>query len=155
MKNRIENLTDLRAEILFLTVKRSQQESALSDEVEKIKRKLEAPKHFIQKVLNLITGDNAPKNAKLQNPEEHQDWITSAFRVGIPVLLNKVLFRQSGFIIKTLVALLSQKAAVNVNKDILTEWTQKATHWIKNFKSKRRRPAVVTDYGIPPDSETY
>jgi hypothetical protein len=85
------------------------------------------------------------------------DWVTGVLRVAMPFALNSLVFKRSGFIIKTLITLASQKAAGNFNKDTFTNLADKVTSIVKNFKlpTKKNRPIVHRDYGIPPDSETY
>jgi hypothetical protein len=72
----------------------------------------------------------------------------------LPLLLNGVFFKKSGFITKTLITFLSQKAAKQVNSDKVSGILDKFTSMFKG-NGKPQKVAGVRDYGIPPDSETY
>ncbi len=153
MKTRIENLDDLRSEISRLRLQRIEYENDLYQISEKIKTKFHIPVMIYNKVgdffSSLFGADDDPRK------KEDTDWVTNIFRAGLPVFLNKYFFPKSGFIIKSLVAMVSQKAAKNVNKDSIAELIDKVTDWIKTPKPKTRKEPVLADYGIPPDSETY
>ena len=47
----------------------------------------------------------------------NQDFVSILSRFLIPLTLNKTIFRNSGFLIKTLVGLVSQKASGYINED--------------------------------------
>ncbi|HQS53108.1 MAG TPA: hypothetical protein PLN99_14540, partial [Daejeonella sp.] len=84
-----------------------------------------------------------------------QDWVTSIFRIGLPVVMNKFIFPRSGFLLKSVVELLSQNTAKTVNKDVVSDLINKFSEWIKSTKRKKKQEQGMEDYGIPPDSETY
>jgi len=150
MKSKIENIDDLRSEILRLKLQRFHHEAAIEQEINKIKDKFRIPTILLNKV-NTWFGDSTRGVDKTNH-----DWVTNALRIGLPVALNKLFFGKSGFIIKSLVTLFSQKAATSVNKDTLTHWIDNASHWIRGAaKSRREKSKLSHDYGIPPDSETY
>lgn len=150
MKSKIENIDDLRSEILRLKLQRFHHEAVIEQDINKIKDKFRVPTILLNKV-NAWFGDNAKGVDK-----SNSDWVTNTLRIGLPLALNKMVFGKSGFIIKSLVALLSQKAAASVNKDSLTNWIDTASNWIRGAaKSRRTKSRHPHDYGIPPDSETY
>ncbi|WP_199117206.1 hypothetical protein [Pedobacter sp. ASV28] len=70
----------------------------------------------------------------------------------LPFILNKTLFRGSGFLTKGIAALVSSKMGKSLDAENLTG----IFHHIKSFfaPSKKNKDKFV-DYGIPPDSETY
>lgn len=150
MKSKIENIDDLRSEILRLKLQRFQHEAVIENEINEIKNKFRLPSILLHKVNSFFGGDDHGVD------KTGHDWVTNALRIGLPVALNKLVFGKSGFIIKSLVALVSQKAATSVNKDTFSSWIDTASGWIrgagKSTKTKSRHPH---DYGIPPDSETY
>ena len=150
MKSKIENINDLRSEILRLKLQRFHHEAVIEQDIEKIKDKFRIPSLLLHKV-NAFFGTHAQGTDNTSS-----DWVTNALRIGLPVALNKMFFGKSGFIIKSLVALVSQKAATSVNKDILSNWVDTASSWIRGVtKSRRPKSRNAHDYGIPPDSETY
>lgn len=70
----------------------------------------------------------------------------------LPMLLNKTVFRGSGFITKSIAALVSGKVGKSLDADSLTGMF----NTVKSlFSKKKKRDATFVDYGIPPDSETY
>ncbi|MDB5121425.1 MAG: hypothetical protein JWN56_2643 [Sphingobacteriales bacterium] len=157
MKSRINNIDDLRSEILRLKLERFQQEAVLEQDVKRIIDKFKAPFRLINKVTAFFgkgKGTDHDGHASHEN-EHHPDWLTNVLRVGLPVVLNKLVFRNSGFIMKSLVTILSQKAAKNVNKDSVSGLIDKGADFIRNFKNKKALKRLHADYGIPPDSETY
>lgn len=154
MKNRISNIDDLRSEILRLKLDRFQQEAVIEQDVKEIVDKIKAPFRLLSTVNAWFGKGQGTNDVTQQDQEGHSDWITNALRLGLPVLLNKVIFRNSGFIMKSLITLVSHKATKNVNKDVLAGVIDKGAEWIRNFKSKKSTKKYA-DYGIPPDSETF
>ena len=116
MKSKIENIDDLRSEILRLKLQRFHHEAVIEKDISDIKEKFRIPSLLLHKV-NAFFGTHAERTDKIGS-----DWVTNALRIGLPVALNKMFFGRSGFIIKSLVAMVSQKAATSVNKDTLSSW---------------------------------
>jgi len=154
MRAKIETIDDLRTEIIRRKAQRLELENDLLQVSEKIKTKLRIPVMIYNKAGDFL---NSFFGLERDNPagKENRDWVTNIFRVGLPVFLNKYFFPKSGLLIKSVVAMVSQKAAKNVNKDSITDIIDKLTVWIKSRKSKERKDPLMADYGIPPDSETY
>ncbi|MDP3467186.1 MAG: hypothetical protein Q8S11_02555 [Daejeonella sp.] len=153
MRTKIHNSDDLRMEILRLRVVRSAIEAELKVETNKFTSKFRVPLMLLGKVNNWVSpifrsGRNEPGSI-------NQDWVTSIFKVGLPVVMNKFLFPRSGFLLKSVVELLSQNTAKTVNKDVVTDLINKVSDWIKSTKRKKKQDQAISDYGIPPDSETY
>ena len=154
MRNKIQNIDDLDAEINRLTKQRLEYENDLQLITDNISAKFNIPVMIFNKINDFFGSlfGNATDNTTKQ---ENTDWVTNVFRVGIPVFLNKFIFPRSGFLLKSVVAMVSQTAAKNVNKDSITEIIDKVANWIKSSKSRTKKDSVIADYGIPPDSETY
>ncbi|MGB4773728.1 MAG: hypothetical protein WBP45_01025 [Daejeonella sp.] len=150
MKTRIQNVNELRAEIARLKLQRLQYEHVFEAEIKNISDKLTAPIHFVKKIGAFFSGDN--DHGKAEQIKGGTDWVSVVSRIGLPLILNKLVFRKSGFIMKSIVALISQKAATSVNKDLVVNWIDKAANWIKSSKF-RKKQIKSPDYGIPPDSE--
>lgn len=147
MKSKIENIDDLRSEILRLKLESFHHEALIKQDIEKIKDKFRLP--------SIIKGWFGGDQSKSPDHINH-DWVTNALRVSLPLALNKLVFGKSGFIMKSVVTLLSQKVATSVNKDIVTHWIDKASNFIRGeAKHRKERRSRAHDYGIPPDSETY
>lgn len=152
MKNKkeIHNIEELRAEIARLKVLKFEQEVYLEDQFNHLQHKMEAPMRLYDRIVSFFPS---AKEAFLPDTKSlGSDWVTNSLRVGLPFLFNKVLFKKAGFIKKGLLLIASQQAASFLNKDRLAEIIDKITSLIQ---PKDRRNKKETDYGIPPDSETY
>ncbi|MBC8053627.1 MAG: hypothetical protein H7Y13_11240 [Sphingobacteriaceae bacterium] len=141
MEKSFSSLAELRAEIDFLKVK------AFKDE-EAVKAGFKSP----SAIFGIFKTDSGKKS--FTQDLMQQDLITNISRVLIPLLLNGVFFKKSGFITKTLITFLSQKAAKQVNSDKVSGLLDKFTSMFKG-NGRPQRTATIRDYGIPPDSETY
>ncbi|TDG37595.1 hypothetical protein EZJ43_00420 [Pedobacter changchengzhani] len=71
----------------------------------------------------------------------------------LPFLMNKTIFRGSGFITKAIVGLASGKVGKSLDVEHLSAMFNTVKGWFG--KSKPRKEKKFIDYGIPPDSETY
>lgn len=150
----IQNIDNLRSEIRRLRIQRLEYETDLQLISDKISEKFNVPVMIFNKISDFF-GSLFGNDKDNPEKQENTDWVTNIFRVGIPVFLNKFLFHRSGFLMKSVVAMLSQTAAKNVNKDSITDVIDKVSNWIKSSKPRTRKEPVLADYGIPPDSETY
>jgi len=153
MRTSIQNSDDLRMEILRLRTVRSEIEGDLKVETDRITNRFRVPLMLFTKVNDWITP--MFKSSRNEPGNLSQDWVTSIFRIGLPVLMNKFIFPKSGFLLKSVVELLSQNTAKTLNKDVVTDLINKFSDWIKSGKQKKRDVPAIDDYGIPPDSETY
>ncbi len=153
MRTRIQNSDDLRMEILRLRAIRSEIEVDLKVETERITNRFRIPLMLFSKVNDWVSPMFKPSRNEPGNI--NQDWVTNIFKIGLPVVMNKFIFPRSGFLLKSVVELLSQTTAKTVNKDVLTDLINKFSDWIKSSKRKKKQEPGIDDYGIPPDSETY
>mgnify|MGYP000908278017 FL=1 len=153
MRTRIQNSDDLRAEILRLRTERSEIEGELKYETDKIVSRFRVPLMLFSKINDWVSPMFKPKRNEPGNL--NQDWVTSIFQIGLPVIMNKFIFPKSGFLLKSMVELLSQNTAKSVNKDVVSNLINKLSEWIKSSNRKQKRVHEDDDYGIPPDSETY
>jgi len=144
MEKSFNTLAELQAEIDVLKIKRYQQESVIQE-------RFNGPVATLKSIGSLFKTGSGKKSFFEEMLNE--DIITNISRFILPIMLNSSIFKNSGFITKTVVALFSQKAAKNVNMDVILNLVDK----IKNmFKSKEEEvKPLIHKYGIPPDSETY
>jgi hypothetical protein len=153
MKTKIQNSDDLRSEILRLRTIRSEIEGDLKIETDRITNRFRIPLMLFGKVNDWVSPIFKP--SRNEPGSLNQDWVTSIFRIALPVVMNKFIFPRSGFLLKSLVELLSQGTAKTVNKDVLADLINKLSDWIKSSKRKKRQDPELENYGIPPDSEAY
>jgi hypothetical protein len=150
MRIKIQNIDDLREEVVRLEVVRTEIETELKIEVQKITSKIRIPLMLLRKLNNFFAGSKDKSRTK-----DGEDWVTSIFSIGLPLLLNRFLFPKSGFIVKSIIELISQTTAKTVNTDLIVEIIEKVSQWIKSTGSRNKKEEEMVDYGIPPDSETY
>lgn len=151
MEKAFTSLEDLRNEINLLKIKQFHQE-------EELKEKLSNPSTLFKMATSLFKTNPGSKKSFTQELLNN-DIITNITRIALPLLLNGVLFKRSGFIVKTLVTFLSQSAAKKVNSNVVGGMVDKVKTWFTNKKKERTQKAYskeyVKDYGIPPYSEAY
>lgn len=130
----INNVDDLRAEIARLKIIKQEQGDALAE-------------RFNSPIAALATIYSAFPNKRIgKNDLFQQDFVSVISRILLPLMLNKTIFRNSGFLVKTLVSLVSQKASRFINEDSVAGLWDK----VKTLFEKKDRQS---DYGIPPESE--
>lgn len=153
MKNKkeIHNIGELREEIARLKILKLQQEVYLEDQFNHLHHKMEAPIRLYERITSFFPSAKEAFFPEMKSASS--DWVTNSLRVALPFIFNKLLFRKAGFIKKGLLLLASQQAAGFLNKNRLAEIIDKITSLIQ--PSKKEKKIKETDYGIPPDSETY
>lgn len=149
MELEIKNISDLRTRIAYLELKKKEDEIYLAQRYHSVKDKFTKPFKFIKdsfESLNLFSGNANPAKS---------DIVTQLGRILFPLILNKTVLRNKGFVFKTLVSLLSQRTIKPsvFNKEVLSGWIDKVTDLIKS-KTTREKRYGKDDYGIPPESET-
>jgi len=132
MDSAIKNIDDLQAEIGRLRLVRDEQGAA-------IKARFATPSATFSTIFSVFVPEGSRTIFK-------QDLFSLISRIVLPLTLNKTIFRNSGFLVKGLVSLVSQKASDFISEDsIIAVWDK-----VKSLFDKKKKDA---DYGIPPDSE--
>lgn len=131
----INNASDLRAEIARLRLLRDEQGDA-------IRARFNTPSALFHTIISIFP--KSPDGSK-GSGFFSQDMFGLLSRILLPLTLNKTIFRNSNFIVKTLVGFLSQKASHFISEDSVTGLWDKA----KSLFEKKK----PVDYGIPPESE--
>ena len=119
-----------------------------------IRAHFSSPGAIFSTIFSLFKGDpNDSKDGGIFN----QDFLGVISRFAIPFALNKTLFRNSNFIIKALVGLVSQKASHFISEDSVENvWDKakglfgKVTH-LFDKSAKRKKPEVVSFKKIKKD----
>lgn len=136
MRNKINNLTELHAEVARLKLLKNEQESYLSNQVALAKAKINKPFGFVKSIGSFFTGgDSSSPNGK---SEFHPDNITGLLQIGLPFFVNKVMFRKAGFIKRVLLSFASNQAAGMLNKDRIAAGISKLTALVKPKKSQKK-----------------
>ncbi len=134
----INNVTELQMEIARLKVQREEQGKAIGQRFSSVGATFSTVMSLFPKSTNKGQGS--------KYDIFHQDMFGVLSRIFLPFALNKTFFRNSNFIVKGLIGLLSQKASHYINEDTITgAWGK-----VKSLFDKKRKDV---DYGIPPESE--
>ncbi len=140
----VRNIDDLRGEILRLKGLELEQSIAIG-------QRFKSPTAVFSTLLSLFPRSTNASGTKSTTFFE-QDILGLISRFVLPLILNKTLFRNSNFIIKTLVGIVSQKASHFISEEsVLALWEKVKTLFeVKEKKSKN--PEKNT---IPPLSESF
>jgi len=131
MDKPIRNSWELREEIVRLRA--LEKEQALA-----IRQRFSSPAAVFSTVYSLF-----PKPAPGEKSTNifNQDFVSILSRFLLPLTLNKTIFKNSGFIVKTLVGLVSQKASGYINEDSVVGLWDK----VKSLFHKKA-PSVKKNY---------
>jgi len=143
MELSVRNISDLRIEILRL--KEAEQEQSIA-----LGLRFRSPSALLSTVMSVFRHPANADGTKDSGFFE-QDIVSLISRFVLPFTLNKTIFRHSGFIIKSLVGLVSQKASRFITEDTVVSLWDKAKLLFKS-KAPAETPAHK---GVPPLSETY
>jgi hypothetical protein len=130
----INSASDLQIEMARLRLLRDEQGAA-------IQTRFSSPSAIFSTIYSLFSKGGGSKGNIFG-----QDLFGVLSRILLPLALNKTVFRNSNFLIKGLVGLVSQKASHFINEDNVTDLWHKITAL---FEKKNKH----ADYGIPPESE--
>jgi hypothetical protein len=144
METPIRNIFELQGEIGRL--KNLEVEQAIA-----LKARFSGPSAIFSTVLSLF-----PKSATVDGIKGaglfNQDLLGLVSRFVLPLTLNKTIFKHSGFIVKTLVGILSQKASHYISEDAVSGIWSKARGLFNNLfkkKDKHAEKEVTPDYNPP------
>jgi hypothetical protein len=129
----INNTSELKAEIARLKMVGEEQSIA-------IKARFSSPSAIFHTIVSIFPRSEGSKGGFFS-----QDIFGLLSRVLLPLTLNKTIFRNSNFIIKTLIGFLSQKASHFISEDSVTGVWDK----VKSLFEKKE----PLGHGIPPESE--
>ena len=141
--NHINTLDDLHLQVQLLKADYLQKEVML---------KSDAKAYIKQFTLGNLIKKYATPSAFLKF-DEKTNISSKIMSFVLPLLLNKTVFRGSGFITKAVATLVSGKVGQSLDGEHLSGLFN-AVKSIFTKKHKKKEMAFV-DYGIPPDSETY
>jgi len=139
----IRNIDDLHSEIARLSGLRQQQKEALNE-------RFSSPSAIFSTIFSLFP--KSPATDGIRGNLLNQDYFGLLSRIILPFALNKTLFRHSGFIVKTLVGMVSQKASHFISEDTVTGLWDKAKGLFNKVtgKGKSKKKKNLQGYGIAP-----
>lgn len=133
----VQNIDDLRSEIIRLEVLKQEQEIAL-------KPRFSTPSALFHTVLSVFPKSTSSDEKLNISNFLNQDFIALASRILVPFTLNRTLFRKSNFIIKTIVGILSSKASGFINEENVTGTLGKVKAFFnKTFKKGKAEAKTV------------
>jgi hypothetical protein len=141
MEQPVKNIDDLRTEIYRLKGVEQEQSAAIG-------KRFSSPSALFSTLYSLF-----PKSTNADGEKSSffdQDIVGLISRFVLPFTLNKTLFKNSNFIVKTLVGIVSQKVSHFITEDsLISLWDKVKTL----FKSKEDE--IPEHRAIPALSETY
>lgn len=171
MRVNINNSVELKNELLRLSRLRREQELYLGDQYKLLKNKAQTPFRIIGAIASSIPGvdifrrlfTSFVKDKKDVNfSNDKSDWLTKITQLALPLVLNRTLLKNSGWLKKILVLLASEGAVGQINRDKVNNFVGKIADYIRPKKSKKKHKNIkpieeqdTINFGIPPDSETY
>ena len=142
MDVQVRNINDLRSEIERLREMERAQSVALG-------QRFSSPSATFSTIFSLFSGSTGAGGTRSSFFD--QDIVALLSRFILPFTLNKTVFRNSGFLVKTLVGLVSQKASHFITEDSVVNIWDKIKHL---FHRKDTQP-TPEHRGVPPFSESY
>ena len=138
MKILIQNAEDLKAQIVRLKILEIDQSIAL-------KARFSSPAAIFSTAMTLF-----PKSPTVDGVKHEsffsQDFLGLISRIALPLTLNKTLFRNSNFLVKTLVGILSQKASHYISEDAVSGIWGKAKSIFNKFAKKTDDKEIIPAY---------
>jgi hypothetical protein len=126
--NRIENLSDLRREIKRLQVVKASNEQALTHDIRELHESLKPANLVINTLRGFFETDSGPSGL-----------LKSGVSAGVNLLIEKLLFRKSNFIVKTLMSYLGGNLANNLVKNNTGAIVEKVRDWVSSFIASRKK----------------
>lgn len=131
----IHNVDDLKVEIARL-------KNLEVDQAVALKARFSSPAAIFSTAMSLF-----PKSPTVDGINSGsffgQDFLGLISRIALPLTLNKTLFKNSNFIVKTLVGILSQKASHYISEDAVTGVWGKAKALFSKFTKKKEADIEV------------
>ncbi|QKJ32672.1 hypothetical protein HQ865_23895 [Mucilaginibacter mali] len=144
MDLRIRNIDDLHSEIARLKGVEQEQRTAIG-------LRFTGPANIFATFMSLFPKSAATEGLK-SSGVLGQDFVGLLSRVLLPVALNKTIFRNSNFLVKTLVGLASQKASHFISEDSVMSVWDKAKSLFSKFGKKdkpKANPENLKGFGVP------
>lgn len=166
MSTKINNIVELKAEIARLKLLKVEQEAYLSDQYVLLRKKVDIPSRVLGTIASSIPGVDMVKGlfsaAVPSKQSDKTDWLSNTLRLGLPLVLNRTLLRNTGWLKKGLLLFASERAANEINQDRVGSAISKVADFIRPKKKNKKHRDVASfeaeqeevSMGIPPNSET-
>ena len=114
-------LAELRAEKKKLRWEIAVREANFEEQLSHIKAMVETPIRWVRSIRNLFS----------QNESGKSDIVSTLAQLGLPILLNSVIFKKSSMVLKGLVAIVSQQVARGLTAKNVASWLETLMDWVK------------------------
>jgi len=145
MDTPIRNINDLKSEISRLKDVEHEQGAAIG-------QRFSSPSTTFATIYSIFSSSADADGTK--RGIFNMDYVGLLSRILVPFTLNKTLFRNSGFVVKALVGLISQKASSYISEDTITSLWDTAKSLVSRVTGKSHEE-TLEHRGVPAFSETY
>lgn len=114
-------LAELRAEKKKLRWEIAVREAELETELKQLQSMVNTPLRWFRSIKNLFS----------QNESGQSDIVSTLAQLGLPILLNSVIFKKSSMVLKGLVAIVSQQVARGLTAKNVASWMDTLMDWVK------------------------
>lgn len=114
-------LAELRAEKKKLRWEIAVREAELEAELKQLQSIVNTPFRWVRTIRNLFSQTETGKS----------DIVSSLAQLGLPMLLNAVIFKKSSMVLKGLVAIVSQQVARGLTAKNIASWMETLMDWMK------------------------
>lgn len=145
MRTRINDLTELRAEILRLKQLKVEQEAYLKDQSSLLKEKISKPVNFVKRVVSVFQGNTGIDDISGKTTGSNKfepDLITHGLKIGLPFLMSRVFLRRAGYLKRIFVSVASTQAAGLINKERIQGGIQKLISFITPNKKSTKKSGI-------------
>lgn len=114
-------LAELRAEKKKLRWEITVRETELEAELKQLQSIVNTPFRWVRTIRNLFSQTETGKS----------DIVSSLAQLGLPILLNSVIFKKSSMVLKGLIAIVSQQVARGLTAKNVASWLETLMDWVK------------------------
>jgi hypothetical protein len=114
-------LAELRAEKKRLRWEIAVRGAELEAEIKQLQSIVNTPFRWVRTIRNLFSQTETGKS----------DIVSTLAQLGLPILLNSVIFKKSSMVLKGLVAIVSQQVARGLTAKNVASWLETLMDWVK------------------------
>jgi hypothetical protein len=96
-------------------------EAELEAELKQLQSIVNTPFRWVRTIRNLFSHNESGKS----------DIVSTLAQLGLPILLNSVIFKKSSMVLKGLVAIVSQQVARGLTAKNVASWLETLMDWVK------------------------
>jgi hypothetical protein len=127
-------LAELRAEKKRLRWEIAVRGAELEAEIKQLQSIVNTPFRWVRTIRNLFSQTETGKS----------DIVSSLAQLGLPMLLNAVIFKKSSMVLKGLVAIVSQQVARGLTAKNIASWMETLMDWVKKTEKSGTKKVEET-----------